>query len=175
MKWIAGYFVRSYHFAHPLDRLPFHTLGLFVTCVTYLSLSPVPRTRTRKSECPADGSARRIHLGGQIFGPVTMIPSTSLLKSQSDWWKMLRFYLRYFTQFPFGCEEKGWFVSGVVWGDWAVAPGGGVTSLEKQPLSSFIRISLSHVRRAGKKENEKLAAPKVLLWLSRLLDNFVVK
>jgi len=53
--------------------------------------------------------------------------------------------------------------------------GGGVTSLEKQPLSSFIRISLSHVRRAGKKENEKLAAPKVLLWLSRLLDNFVVK
>ena len=52
---------------------------------------------------------------------------------------------------------------------------GGVTSLEKQPLSSFIRISLSHVRRAGKKENEKLAAPKVLLWLSRLLDNFVVK
>ena len=85
MKRIAGYFVRSYHFAHPLDRLPFHTLGLFVTCVTYLSLSPVPRTRTRKSECPADGSARRIHLGGQIFGPVTMIPSTSLLKSQSDW------------------------------------------------------------------------------------------
>ena len=40
MKRIAGYFVRSYHFAHPLDLLlPFHTLRLFVTCVTYLSLS----------------------------------------------------------------------------------------------------------------------------------------
>ena len=78
---------------------------------------------------------------------------------------MLRFYLRYFTQFPFGCEEKGvvckWcgmrgLSSCVVWG-------GGVTRLEKQPLSSFIRISLSHVRRAGKKENEKPAALKVLL------------
>ena len=56
-----------------------------------------------------------------------------------------------------------------------VEGGWGVTSLEKQPLSSFIRISLSHVRSARKKENEKLPAPKVLLWLSPLLDNFVVK